>query len=31
MKKSFLIISVLVFACAKELPEPTQIIDDIPL
>ena len=31
MKKSFLIISVLVFACAKELPELPQIIDDIPL
>jgi len=30
MKKSFLIISVLVFACAKELPELPQIIDDIP-
>jgi choice-of-anchor B domain-containing protein len=31
MKKSFLIISVLVFACAKELPELPQIIDDITL
>lgn len=31
MKKSFLIISILVFACAKELPEHPQIIDDIPL
>ena len=31
MKKSFLIISVLVFACAKEIPELPQIIDDIPL
>ena len=31
MKKSFLIISILVFACAKELPELPQIIDDIPL
>ena len=31
MKKSFLIISVLVFACAKELPELPQIIHDIPL
>ncbi|MDA9569218.1 choice-of-anchor B family protein [Flavobacteriaceae bacterium] len=31
MKKSFLILSVLVFACAKELPELPQIIDDIPL
>ena len=31
MKKSFLIISVLVFACVKELPELPQIIDDIPL
>ena len=31
MKKRFLIISVLVFACAKELPELPQIIDDIPL
>ncbi|MDA9602634.1 choice-of-anchor B family protein [Flavobacteriaceae bacterium] len=31
MKKSFLIISVFVFACAKELPELPQIIDDIPL
>ena len=31
MKKSFLIISFLVFACAKEIPELPQIIDDIPL
>ena len=31
MKNSFLIISVLVFACAKELPELPQVIDDIPL